>query len=200
MRRSSRTASPAHAGFAYLWVLLLIAFIGLGLSLALDVQATAARRERERELLAIGRQFRLAIARYVELQRSPAPGGQAAQPVQPVQPVPVAPGAGPAVAPDRYPASLDDLLKDPRSPGVTRHLRQVFVDPMTGKAEWGLLRVGGRIVGVFSLSEQLPIKQDGFEAEDAGFRGKQKYSEWVFTHPANALAQPATAPGTGKMP
>ncbi len=154
---------PGDAGFTYLWVLLLVAFMGLSLVLATDIQSTLTRRDQERELLAIGRQFRGAIASYYELS---AGGG-----------------------PKEYPATLEDLLRDNRSPGIRRHLRKVFIDPMTGKAEWGLERVSGRIAGIHSLSSRLPIKQDGFAPEDAAFRGKQKYSDWVFTHPANLLLQ-----------
>ncbi len=152
-----------EAGFAYLWVLFLVAFLGLSLTAAVEVDATNVQREREKELLSIGRQFRVAIGRYYETQLT----------------------AGRR----EYPAELADLLRDKRVPGIKRHLRQVFVDPMTGKSEWGLVKIGGRIVGVHSLSEKLPIKQDGFEADSANLRGKKKYSEWVFTYPADLVVQ-----------
>ncbi|SEL57693.1 hypothetical protein SAMN05216359_111115 [Roseateles sp. YR242] len=135
--------------------------MGVGLTVAVEVDTTIARRSQERALLNIGHQFRTAIERYYE---------------------------GTAVAGQRqYPTTLEDLLRDNRVPGIKRHLRQVFVDPVTGKAEWGLMRVGGRIVGVYSLSEAMPVKQDNFEAEDMAFRGKGKYSEWVFTYPVDLL-------------
>lgn len=162
--RVQRTRS-AQGGFAYLWVLLLVAFMGLGLTVAVEVDATVARRSQEQELLSAGHQFRNAIARYYESQSA---GGQR-----------------------EYPATLDDLLRDNRAPGIRRHLRKVFVDPMTGKAEWGLMRVGGRIVGVYSLSGAPPIKQDHFEAQDMVFRGKGKYSDWVFTYPPDLLLRDA---------
>jgi hypothetical protein len=150
-------------GFTYLWVLLLVAVLGVGLTVAVEIDSTAAQRDRERELLFIGRQFRTAIGRYYETLLTDGKG--------------------------EYPESLDDMLRDNRVPGIRRHLRKVYVDPMTGRSEWGLVRVGGRIVGVHSLSEKKPIKQGMFEAEDMDFRGKQKYSEWVFTYPANLLLQ-----------
>ncbi|MFC5473798.1 type II secretion system protein [Paraherbaspirillum soli] len=149
-------------GFAYLWVLLLVAIMGLGLTVGVDIYTTSVTRDKEAELLAIGRQFRVAIGRYYETQLGS--GGKR-----------------------EYPASLEDLLRDNRSPGLKRHLRQVFVDPMTGSAEWGLVRVAGRIVGVHSLSAKMPIKQDHFEADDMSFRGKEKYSDWVFTYPSDLL-------------
>lgn len=152
---------PRASGFAYLWVLLSMAFLGVSLVLVADVYTTSARRDREAELLSIGRQFREALRRYHEAQF-----GNLKQ----------------------YPASLDDLLRDPRSPGVTRHLRQVFIDPMTGKAEWGLVRVNGRIVGIHSLSDETPIKQAGFDDDDVAFAQAGSYREWVFTYPPGLLS------------
>jgi hypothetical protein len=137
--------------------------MGVGLTVAVEIDSTAVQRDREKELLAQGRQFRTAIGRYYESLQA---GGKR-----------------------EYPPSLDDLLQDRRVPGVKRHLRKVFVDPMTRKPEWGLIKVAGRIVGVHSLSEGRPIKQDGFEAEDMGLRGKEKYSEWLFVYPPDLLLQ-----------
>ncbi len=164
-------------GFAYLWLLFVVAFVGLGLSLGAEFYTTGQQRDKERELLAMGRQFRQAIARYYETQ-----------------------SAANAATPRQYPASLEELLQDPRSVGIQRHLRQVFVDPMTGKAEWGLLKVAGRIVGVHSLSDKLPIKQDGFEADDAGFRGSERYSDWVFSYPADLSIKLPASVGAANSP
>ncbi|MCL2658734.1 MAG: type II secretion system protein [Betaproteobacteria bacterium] len=153
--------SSHETGFAYLWLLLFVAFLGIGVTVAAELDSLQAQRDRERELISIGRQFRTAIGRYYENRQM---GGLR-----------------------EYPASLDDLLRDNRAPGLVRHLRKIFVDPMTGKAEWGLVQIGGRIVGIHSLSERIPFKQDGFDAEEASFRGKQKLSEWVFTYPADLM-------------
>lgn len=79
------------------------------------------------------------------------------------------------------PRSLEDLLKDPRMPDVRRYLRKVFRDPITGRAEWGLVKgPGDSIIGVRSLSDEEPIKQANFVLADRAFEGKKKYSEWVF--------------------
>lgn len=143
-------------GFSLLWTLLLVAFLAFGVTLGVEMEATLSQRERERELLSIGRQFRAAIARYHD---TPTATGQ-----------------------PEFPATLDDLLLDTRTGAARRHLRKVFVDPMTGRAEWGLVRIGNRIVGVHSLSEREPFKQDGFDADEPGFRGRRKISEWVFAY------------------
>jgi hypothetical protein len=143
---------------------MLVAFMGVGLAIGGDIYATSLRREKERELLFIGHQFRAALGQYVLANA----GG--------VQGI--------------YPATLDDLLKDPRFPNVHRHLRRLYRDPVTGKSEWGLIMQQGRIIGVHSLSDQLPIKQDNFEPDDVAFRAKQHYADWAFTYPADLKSNP----------
>jgi hypothetical protein len=64
------------------------------------------------------------------------------------------------------------------------------VDPMTVTTDWGLVMVAGRVAGVHSRSERRPIKQDLFEPDEISFAGKEKYSEWVFTHPPDLLMRP----------
>ncbi len=157
-------------GFAYLWTLMLVAFMGVALVIASEIYATTLQREKERELIFIGHQFREAIGRYYE---SNTAGGQ-----------------------HQYPMTLDDLLKDPRSPNAQRHLRRIYTDPMMDKATWGTILVNGRIAGIHSLSDKVPIKQDNFDVTEAGFRGKNKYSEWTFTYPPDLLL-PTMKNGTG---
>ncbi|WP_255206062.1 type II secretion system protein [Janthinobacterium sp. BJB401] len=156
-------------GFAYIWTLMLVAFMGVGLVLASELHATAARRDKERELLFIGHEFRNALGRYYDST----------------------PGDGRP----RYPLTLQELLRDPRFANARRHLRRLYADPVTGKAEWGLLRQEGRIVGIHSLSPQLPIKQDNFLDEDASLRRKQRYTDWHFTYPHDLVLAPPDAAG-----
>ncbi|MCY1541438.1 hypothetical protein D9M68_771320 [compost metagenome] len=91
------------------------------------------------------------------------------------------------------PMTLEDLLKDPRTPGLLRHLRKLYADPITGQAQWGLVRdAAGRIVGIHSLSERPPLKTHGFDAAHARFEQAQHYSDWVFGLPAaHAAVMPA---------
>jgi type II secretory pathway pseudopilin PulG len=156
-----------QAGFSYLWTLMVVAMLGLGMSIAAELYAVSAQREREKELLFVGHQFRAALRSYYQSQMR---AGR-----------------------KEYPASLEELLKDSRFPGIRRHLRRIYRDPVGGGTEWGLVRVGGRIVGVHSLSQQQPLKQDNFDLEDAAFASREHYSDWVFTYPANALAEPELA-------
>jgi hypothetical protein len=164
-------SSSRQTGFAYIWTLMLVAFMGVGLAIGSELYATSLRREKERELIFIGHQFRAAIGRYIQAN----PGG--------VQGI--------------YPATLDELLNDSRFPTPQHHLRRLFRDPMTGKSEWGTVLQQGRIVGVHSLSEQVPIKQGNFERDDDGLRNKQRYADWDFTFPADLKGPPEGVPLKG---
>jgi type II secretory pathway pseudopilin PulG len=146
-------------------LLVLIAMMGVALTVVSEVWHTAQKREKEQELLFIGNQFRRAIAMYN------------------------ANGGG-------YPQRLEDLVKDPRVPGVRRFLRQIYRDPMTGGTEWGLVRsAGNAITGVYSLSDEEPLKKAQFSLADQSFEGKTKYSEWVFiSKTAQVVAPPSMTP------
>lgn len=165
MSKGSTLLSDKHAkGFTYLWVLFSVAFMGVGMMLFAQLWSTSVKRERELELIWIGRSFRDAIGRYYE--------------------------STPGLA-KQYPLSLDDLLKDPRFPGTRRHLRKLYIDPMTGKPEWGVVRVAGRIAGIYSLSQDAPMKKARFDLTETSFEGREKYTEWQFVYPQNLLIKPA---------
>lgn len=156
-------------GFTYLGVLYLVAVMGILLAILGQAWHTQVMRERETELLWVGDQYRKAIARFY--------------------------GSSPGNA--RYPRELEELLKDPRRPDTQRYLRKVYADPMTGKAEWGIVKsVDGGIAGVYSLSEDKPFKTAGFRLENAEFEGREKYSEWQFVFlPGGAVLPPKPAGG-----
>lgn len=168
MRRTEvlHRSRTRRGGFIYVWLLLSVALIALGLSRAAEAYRTSLQRENEASLLAIGHEFRAAFWSYSRVS---------------LQGRNVSPFA-------RYPTSLSDLLEDPRMAGTRRHLRKIYVDPMTGRAEWGLVKVGDRIVGVFSLSAREPIKQGNFDPEDLTLEGRSKLSEWWFMYPADMRA------------
>jgi len=163
-------------GFTLVGVLILVAILAVTAAAAVTAGVSLQRRGAEEELLFVGQQYRNAFKSYYES----------------------------AVSAQRYPNKLEDLLKDPRFPGVRRHLRKIFVDPMTGKATWATVAApGGGIMGVYSLSTEVPIKQALFPPEFGTFEGKQSYADWVFAYAvptaAPAAAQPAGvagAPGT----
>jgi type II secretory pathway pseudopilin PulG len=103
---------------------------------------------------------------------------------------------------NRYPSRLEELLLDDRSQVIRRHLRKMFVDPMTGLAEWGVVKSDNVVIGVYSLSEDEPLKKSRFAARDADFENKSKYSEWIFMAKLPAAAaktQPAAATKPGGL-
>jgi type II secretory pathway pseudopilin PulG len=97
-----------------------------------------------------------------------------------------------------YPRALGDLLKDPRKPGVERHLRRLYMDPLTGSDEWGIVKApDGGVMGVYSRSEAAPIKVAGFRPAQQGFENAKQYSDWKFIFtPAAQAAKPIPAAPT----
>ena len=157
-RPSLSGAGRNAGGFTYLGLMFLIAASGIALVAVSQVWYTAQKRDKEEQLLFAGDQIRLAIGHYY----ASTPGKA-----------------------QRYPSNMQDLLRDPRFPGVRRHLRRLYRDPMVDNGEWGLMKAAdGTIIGVYSLSEQEPLKKSGFSREDRNFEGKAKYSDWMFLHKA----------------
>ncbi|PWB33908.1 type II secretory pathway, pseudopilin PulG [Pseudomonas sp. SDI] len=153
MAASMQTGEQRQGGFSYLGVLLLIALMGMALAAAGELWSTVAQRERERELLWVGSQYAQALRSYYR--------------------------SSPGLA--QYPQTLDELLLDPRFPNKVRHLRRLYRDPIANSDDWGLLRsIDGRISGVYSRSQQSPLKQAGFDAQWQDFTGLTHYSDWQF--------------------
>lgn len=147
---------PAR-GFTYLGLLFLLAAIGLAAAGTVKLGAVAGQRLAEDELLFIGTEFRNALQSYSQ--------------------------ASPSGTSITAPHSLDDLLRDNRSAQPKRHLRRIYTDPLTGRAEWGLVRApNGTLLGVFSLSEQTPIRVDHFPMNFFHFKGQRSYRDWLFVY------------------
>jgi type II secretory pathway pseudopilin PulG len=163
--RSGRTG-----GFVYIGLLIGLAIVGIGMGAVSEVWTQSRQREREQELLFAGNQIRQAITRYY-LASPPANR--------------------------RFPMQLDELLEDVRAPDKPgRYLRKIYPDPMTNSDKWGEIRLASQqLVGVYSLSDNEPIKSTGFALRDKDFKEKARYSEWVFRSPLPA-ANPLLAPGT----
>lgn len=144
------------AGFTYVGLVILVAIIGMVGALTLKADALLRRAAAEEELLEIGAAFSAALQSYASV----TPRGQPAQP-----------------------PTLQDLLKDPRFPEPRRHLRKIFVDPLTGKAEWGVVYLGSGdkgVVAVYSLSQAKPLKVANFDSRFRNFEHKEQISDWKF--------------------
>src|SRR4051794_1161127 len=114
-------APATSTGFTYIRLLFFVALMGAALVGVAQVWHTQVQRDKEEDLLFVGNQFRRAISLYYER----APGGAR-----------------------QYPRQMEDLLQDPRYPNVQRHLRKLYVDPVTGKPDWGLVKApDGSIIG-----------------------------------------------------
>jgi type II secretory pathway pseudopilin PulG len=169
-----RAATLRTKGFAYIGLLVAIVVIGAALAAVGEVWSIQGRREREVELLYRGDAIRRAIGHYVRLN----PGG-----------------AG------HYPQELQDLVQDERWPQVQRYLRRIYEDPITGAADWTLIRAAdGGIMGVASSSTAAPIKRQGFEnfaIEDSLFADMSCYCDWQFIYQPRGpryVMPPTTAP------
>ncbi len=171
---AERMEGAEERGFTYIALLILIAVISVGLAAAGEVWYLSVKREKEEQLLFTGHQFRNALNRYYAGRGGPA---------------------------GRFPLSLEDLVKDPRFPDTRRYLREIYPDPMTGSAKWGTLKgPNGEIYGVYSLSQDEPVKKANFIFDDQAFEGKTKYSDWVFMISARGFRAPASAPVPSAAP
>jgi type II secretory pathway pseudopilin PulG len=153
---SGPTGARRSRGFIYLGVLFAIAIAGATLGAIGTVWSTVAQREREEELLFIGHEFRDAIRSYY----TAGPTGNLT-----------------------YPRGLSELLVDNRGPIPVRHLRRIYIDPMTKVRDWELITFGdGAIIGVASRSQKHPFKRAAFDPVDASFEGAGCYCDWQFVY------------------
>lgn len=166
----ARRARSPDAGFTYVGLVIFVAILGLVGAATLKVDSLLRRVAAEQELLEIG-------AEYSEALRSYA-----------------------AATPRGYPTApptMRELLKDPRFPGTRRHLRKIYVDPVTGRQEWGFVYQGDKtgVLAVYSLSQAQPLKQANFDARFQNFENKQHLSEWKFTAAGTGASASAAANG-----
>lgn len=171
-----RAPGRRAAGFTYLWLLFFMAFMGVSLSAAGVVWDVEVRREKEAELLRIGEEIALAIAAYHKA--TPTPDKQ-------------------------FPQRLEDLVEDRRGLVTRRHLRKVYLDPLTGKADWILIPNAGRISGVASRATGAPIRRTGFAVGQESFADAKSYADWRFVavvQTSGAAAVPEGVRAGGVLP
>src|SRR5882724_4645297 len=125
VKMTGMTTCAAHKrerGFTYLGILLAIALLGIGLVGATEVWVTTARRHRMEQLEWIGVQFTQAIGSYYDASTGSV---------------------------KIYPDTLQELLEDHRYLTLRRHLRVIYANPFTGKADWEIIRAAdGRVRGI----------------------------------------------------
>ena len=129
----SRRPLRSAQGYTYIVVLVFLAVLSMAAALTLEIADTNAKRAAEAELLDVGKEFERGFASYYRQ----SPSGSR-----------------------RFPDRLEDLTRDPRYPGLRRHLRRVYVDPLTGAA-WGTVPApGGGIMAVYSTAAGEPYRED----------------------------------------
>lgn len=158
-------------GFTYLGLIILVTVLGMVGAATLKIDALLRRAAAEQELLFVGAAFADALTSYA----AATPQGMPTQP-----------------------PNLQALLKDDRSPALRRHLRKVFIDPMTGSTDWGIVWLGEHqgILAVYSKSPARPLKVANFDSRFRGFDGSLHISDWRFVANAPRPAVPPPAAAT----
>ena len=145
-----------QGGYSYISLLIVLVALAMAAQTPWIPSSTTARRMAEQELVFQGRAYRDAIRSYWEL-------------------VPADPS---------FPATLEDLLDDPRRPGV-RHIRRLYAPSIGG--EWEAIRgAGGGIAGVRPDSEETSMKQSGFAPDLQIEEPAETYRDWTFTFDPDA--------------
>ncbi len=165
-----RSNSARSQGGFYLMAVVMLSFAVAVMVAALTrLWEAELVRDRERDLIWVGREFTRALTSY----RGFTPPGQPASP-----------------------GSIDDLLLDRRVDPPLRHLRRAYLDPISGKARWGIERdANGRIAGIHSLSVQRPRKPDGYWPDDPVLGAVPRYADRVFrAAPATIAPRAVVAP------
>jgi type II secretory pathway pseudopilin PulG len=168
-------------GAVLMGLVVMLALLGLASARVAESATTARQRELEAELLFVGQQYRQALESYYRASPGPV---------------------------KHLPATLEDLLRDPRFPQPVRHLRRLYLDPMQQEVPWGIVRRGNQIVGLYSQSDRTPLRRSGFAAGLGSFEGASHYAEWRFlfipraaTGPTTpGLARPSASPTTTSAP
>ena len=164
------TNARRQRGVTFLTLLFAIALAGIAIAGTGALWQLESRREKEKELLFVGNEYRKAIGSYAS--RTPQ-------------------GTPP------FPERLEDLLQDNRYPTPIRHLRRLYRDPMSADGQWEIIRDQGRITGIVSRSDAIPIKVAGFPKDFESFEGAKSYRQWRFMGtsltPAPASVGAATA-------
>lgn len=154
---SSATRHTRQKGFTYLMLLWWVAISGVMLVAVSRSWVMDARRQREAELIFRGEQIRRALQSYYD-----------ASPKEP----------------KTLPTTWQDLLEDRRGPKLLRHLRRAYKDPITFDGDWGVIRQGAFIKGVYSVSTLKPVK---------GLDERATYRDWHYEVDA---AVPAASAGS----
>jgi type II secretory pathway pseudopilin PulG len=140
-------------GFTYMGVLITITLISMSMAATGTLWKKTVMSEKEKQLLYVGDAF----ARAIESYYINSPDGI-----------------------KTLPKSVNDLLLDKRFATIKRHLRKLYLDPMTASTDWGFIYKGQYLIGVYSKSQRQPIKKANFEPQYSYFTYATNYQDWKF--------------------
>jgi len=162
-------------GFVLVGLLVLLALGGWSLASFTQGAAAARQRDAELDLLWIGQQYRHAIESYY--RASPGPIKQ-------------------------LPIRFEDLLQDPRYPQPVRHLRRAYRDPLAADEPWGVVRLNGQIIGVYSQASGEPFRRTDFDPGLESFAGATSYADWrfIWVPPRQPSGAPSSPVPAGHVP
>lgn len=143
-------------GFTMAAVLAAMLILALATQSVMTYVSQQDLREREVDLLRTGQAYAQAIGAYYES----SPGNL-----------------------KRWPQTLEDLTEDKRFVGTRRHIREIYPDPMTRSANWGIVRAAdGGIAGVHSVSIAQPIRSAPIELDNLALPAASRYADWQFVY------------------
>jgi len=155
------SVKPISKGYILIGMLVLMLVASYALTEASAKWSDTVKREREQTLLKVGDTYRKAIGSYY----NQTPG-----------------------IVKEYPPNLEVLVLDNRFVTPRRHIRKLYLDPVTQQAGWGLLQApSGGIIGVYSLSSEMPIKRKSFRPIYKSFENQPIYGNWYFAYVPNVL-------------
>lgn len=172
MRAGSKLRRPGtgrhQRGFTMAAVLAAMLILALATQSVMTYVSQQDVREREADLLRIGQAYAQAIGAYYES----SPGNL-----------------------KRWPRTLDDLTEDKRFVGTRRHIREIYPDPMTRSANWGIvMSEDGGIAGVHSVSTAQPIRSAALELDTLALPAASRYADWQFVYRPPPTPTALTAP------
>jgi type II secretory pathway pseudopilin PulG len=146
----------AQRGFTLVAVLAAMFLLALASQGVMTVVSQEVQRECEAELIRIGTAYAEAIRSYYES----TPGSI-----------------------KRWPRTLDELADDKRFVTTRRHIREAYGDPLMRSGAWGIVTApDGGIAGVYSRSEEAPIRAVPPEAATVAAQGPARYADWQFAY------------------
>lgn len=156
MEATMRPGKGVERGFTYIAVLAALLLLSLASHGVMVYVSQQAQRAREADLLRVGQNFIRAIGAYYEA----TPGSI-----------------------KRWPSQLEDLLEDRRLVSITRHIREIYPDPITRRTDWDLIRsTDGGIAGVRSRSTASPMRTSALELDNITLPAASRYADWAFVY------------------